>query len=410
MAFMIKKIKTKKPEKKKMGEKFEKDKKSKKGIAKEKKGTKKEVKKKNIKKERKKSLGNFIKRGSRIFSKKKLKRTKKAKKALVLFSGGLDSMLVIKLLRGLGFEVEAVLFNSHFYPLKKTNFAETFCNKEGIKLHKIDLGEDYFNMLQNPKYGYGKGLNPCIDCHAFMLKKAKELAKKIKADVIATGEVLGERPFSQHLKGLKKVEEVAGLKEKVLRPLSAKILPETYYEKKGIIDRNKLLGIKGRRRDVQLKLVKKYKIERFESPGGGCLLTDKTFARKVKDLIDNKELNKENVELLKIGRHFRDKDCKYIVGRNENENEKLIGLADKKDVLFEVINIPSPITLLKRKGKNSNLYMTAALTAYYSDARQQNLPAVQVEYKTSRKVSTIVVDLKKDLKKIEEFIKSKRIL
>ena len=243
-------------------------------------------------------------------------------KALGLLSGGLDSVLAFKLILNQGIKAEAIKFVSPFFD--DSFYAKNISEKFGIPLKIMYLGKEYLKLIKNPKHGYGSGMNPCIDCHVFMLKKAKQYAKKIKADFIFTGDVLGERPMSQNMKALNTIESETRLKNKILRPLSAKLLPETVAEKNGWVDRNKLLDIKGRSRKKQLELAKKFKIKIYASPGGGCLLTEKEFSAKLRDLIKHKKrINEKDIELLKIGRHFRFKNNKIIVGRNEKENELL---------------------------------------------------------------------------------------
>ena len=223
-------------------------------------------------------------------SKAKFKKTK----ALVLVSGGLDSLLVVKLLQNQGIEVEAVYFATHFDNTKNLRWLDFLINNMNVKINKMNVEPDYLDMLKKPKYGYGKNMNPCIDCHAYMLRKTKRLLKERDAQIIATGEVLDERPMSQTMKALDIVEKEAGLKNAVLRPLSAKLLPKTVYEIQGLVDREKLLDIHGRQRTRQLELAKKYGIEGFNSPAGGCLLTEKElleFAQrwKVAKLLSVKE-------------------------------------------------------------------------------------------------------------------------
>jgi tRNA U34 2-thiouridine synthase MnmA/TrmU len=300
-------------------------------------------------------------------------------KAIALLSGGLDSLLAIKLLQEQGIEVIGLNFSSPFFSGEKAIAA---AKQLKIKLVTVDLGKDkdfqgYMKMLKKPKHGYGSAINPCIDCHAFMLKKAKALMKKFKARFIVTGEVLNERPMSQHLGALKIVEEESGLKGKLLRPLSAKLLEETGAEKQGLVDRNKLLDIQGRNRKPQMELAQKYKIS-YPTPGGGCLLCEKEFAKRLGDLLKhNKKIEARDAELLKLGRHFRFEGVKMIVGRNEQENKKLKELS-KNSFIFEVKDFSGPITLLEGRQNKLAIEKAAALTAAYSDARNEKI--VMVNY------------------------------
>jgi len=239
-----------------------------------------------------------------------------------------------------------------------------------LPLKIIKLGKDYIEVIKKPKYGYGSALNPCIDCRIFMLKKAKQMMKKEKADFVVTGEVLNERPMSQTKNNLILIEKESGLQGKILRPLSAKLLQETEAEKKGFVDRNKLLSINGRQRKIQMSFAKKFKIS-YPTPAGGCLLCEKLFGKKLKDLFKNKKkIESRDIELLKLGRHFHYKKNRIIVGRNEKENKKLMVLA-KDNLIFEVKNWPSPITILKGKPNKKAIEIAASLTISHSDAKNK---------------------------------------
>ncbi len=293
-------------------------------------------------------------------------------KALALFSGGLDSLLAIKLIQNQGIQVKAINFTTPFFTNKK---AIEQAKLNNIDLISIDITKDYLKMLKKPKHGYGKNLNPCIDCKIFMLKQAKKYAKKINANFIFTGEVLGERPMSQNKPTLFVIEKESGLKNKLLRPLSAKLLPTTIPEKNKLVDRNKLLNIQGKSRKPQLELAKKYNIHKFETPAGGCLLTNIEFAKKLRDLTKHKKnINKNDLEILKIGRHFRYKLSKIIVGRNYNENQRLLKLKNKSNLTLEVIDEPSPITILQGKINKESIKIAASLTACYSDSKKILIP------------------------------------
>lgn len=290
-------------------------------------------------------------------------------KALVLFSGGLDSRLAIKLLQEQGIKIEAVTFILPFGAgCCKSDCAFKFTQMNGIKSHIIEctgkLFNEYIKIIRKPMHGTGAGLNPCIDCRIFILKKAKKLAKKINADFIATGEVLNERPMSQHKNAMLLVERKSGLKGRLLRPLSAKLLDETEIERKGMVDREKLLDISGRCRKRQIELAKKYRIS-FPSPAGGCLLCEKEFAKKLKDLFAHKKrIEMRDIELLRIGRHFRNGRNKIIVGRNEAENKVLLALKTKGELVIEARDVPGPITIVQGR----NIKLAAAITMRYADA------------------------------------------
>jgi tRNA U34 2-thiouridine synthase MnmA/TrmU len=290
-------------------------------------------------------------------------------KALALLSGGLDSALAAALLTKEGADIEGVFFHHPFYPSKsKSRFqAEDVAESLNIRLKTIEV-EELIEVVKKPKHGYGRGLNPCIDCRIFMLKKAKKHAKKIGASLIITGEVLDERPMSQHRRALDLIERESGLEGRILRPLSAKLLPETEAERSGLIDRDKMLDIRGRPRRRQLELAKDLGITGYASPAGGCLLTEKHFVKKLRDLFKHTEnVKARNIELLKAGRHFRKGRNKIVVGRDEDENTKLLNMKGNGDYCFEVPECGSPTTLLLGPKSKEAIETAASLTAYYSD-------------------------------------------
>ncbi len=274
---------------------------------------------------------------------------KEKRRAIALYSGGLDSTLAIKLIQNQGIDVVAVHFYTGFCITETKrrrgekkpdgshymNPALKYAAKYGFKLEIVDISEEYFDIVTNPKYGYGANVNPCIDCRAFMYKKAKELMDEFDADFIISGEVLNQRPMSQHLKAMKIIEREAGVEGLVLKPLSAKVLPPTIPEIKGWVDREKLEGIVGRSRKRQFQLAKELGIDEFEQPAGGCCyLTDENFARKYMETlsVENK-ITREDLYLLTIGRHFRlPTGTKVVVSRNEGEGNFIRGL--KKNYWF----------------------------------------------------------------------------
>jgi tRNA-uridine 2-sulfurtransferase len=282
-------------------------------------------------------------------------------KAFVLYSGGLDSILAVKLMQDQKIPVVAVHFITPFFD--RSDFCRKVAKKQGFKLVVLDLGKDYIKMLRKPKHGYGSALNPCIDCHSFMLKTLKKMAK---GGFIVTGEVVGQRPMSQKKNDLDLIEKEVHLKGKILRPLSAKILSETAVEKKGIVDRSKFFGISGRSRDIQFKLAKKYDVEHL-TPAGGCLLAEKEYSNKLKDLLAHKKTpTKLDFKLLKKGRHFRLGENKIVVGRREEENYELEKLKGKSDYVFKADGI-GPITLLLGKKTKEAIELAAKITLRYSD-------------------------------------------
>ncbi len=300
---------------------------------------------------------------------KSLEKPKVFVKAVSLFSGGLDSLLAIKLIQQQNIDVTAVAFRSPFFVSdKKMQKMQQVAKQQGFKIKFINLGMNYLKMVKKPKHGHGKNMNPCIDCHAYMIKKAKAFAKKINAKFIFTGEVLDERPMSQNRKSLDIVAQEAGLKNKLLRPLSAKLLPETEAEEKAYVDRQKLMNLRGRSRKRQFALAKKFKITNYETPAGGCLLTCEAYSKKLKDLFNHK-FTINDVKLLKLGRHFRFRTNKIIVGRNLQDNQQLLKQKNKTDYVFEAKDIMGPTTLLQGKKTKKAILIAAQLTARYSDAK-----------------------------------------
>ncbi len=291
-------------------------------------------------------------------------------KALAMFSGGLDSILAIKLVQKQGVEVEALNFCGFFCSCKGGSGVAESAKRLGVPLKTVEVDERYLRMLRNPKHGYGRNMNPCVDCKIFMLKEAKKFADEIGAAFIFTGEVLDERPMSQHYPALKAIEEESGLKGRLLRPLSARLLPETVVERNGLVDRAKLLAIRGRSRKPQMQLAKEFGVTSYPSPAGGCLLTESEFANRLRDLFQHrKRCTVADVALLRLGRHFRLGENKIIVGRNEKENKALVAGKARSDYVFEVPNIAGPITVLQGRKTKKAVEVAASFTAFYSDAK-----------------------------------------
>jgi len=313
-------------------------------------------------------------------------------KALSLFSGGLDSTLATKLIQKQGIDVEGVCFISPFFNAEK---AQRAAHNLKIYLHIIDIGKDLLTLLKSPLYGFGKGANPCIDCHILMVKKAAVLMEKIGASFLISGEVLGERPKSQNRWALGIVGEKSGWSDYLLRPLTAKNLPPTLPEREGWIKRESLLGIKGRSRRTQLDMARTLGISDFSTPAGGCLLTDPVFSRRIKDLLATAKLELNDIELLKFGRHFRlAEGVKLIVGRNEEENRKILQLATEGDICLKVADYPGPVGLIRKIDNDDNLLLAASIITRYSDAPGER---TKVEYfslpqKDKRYVEAIPVE------------------
>lgn len=306
-------------------------------------------------------------------------------KALALLSGGLDSTLAIRVILEQDIEVEAVNF---FTPFCQCNHksgcggyeAKKATDRFGVRLKVFNIFSEYLKMLENPKHGYGKNLNPCIDCRILMHQKAKEYMKEVGAHFVITGEVLGQRPMSQHGAALKIIERESGLEGLVLRPLSAKLLPESVPERKGWVKREKLLEISGRSRKPQMALAEDYKIGDYPCPAGGCLLTDAGFSRRLKDLMAHSEITLNDIDLLKVGRHFRlSPSFKVIIGRNEDENEKLLRLMKTSDICFKPREIKGPIGVGRGDFDSNTISLAAQIMARYSDSLDTDKVKVVIE-------------------------------
>ena len=305
-------------------------------------------------------------------------------RALALFSGGLDSMLSVKLIKEQGVDVVALFIDTGFGSSRERDGllakrAETV----GAKLEIIDTKEQFIKeILFDPRYGYGKNFNPCIDCHANMIKIAKALLPKYKADFIITGEVAGQRPMSQRVEAIQNVtrladEEMGGV---VIRPLSAKLFPPTKPEIEGWIDREKLLAISGRDRKIQLDLAKKYNFEDYENPGGGCLLTEAVFSAKIRDHIKYDKFESEDVEVLKTGRHLRlPEGAKLVIGRNKEENERIAKIENKKFIKIRLLNATGPLSLLSKNASKDDTKLAVSLALVYGKTKSGELYEVKVK-------------------------------
>lgn len=278
---------------------------------------------------------------------KKPEEKKKKARALLLFSGGLDSILAGKLLEEQGIEIVALTFRSQFFGAGEAIRA---AGEQGWPLVVVDISPEQIGIVENPRYGYGRQLNPCIDCHGQMVRIAGQLLERYQADFVATGEVVGERPKSQNRQALGLVEKLSGIKGLVLRPLSARLLPPTVPEESGLVDRNRLLDIFGRSRKKQLELAERYGLKEYPTPAGGCLLTDPGFAARARQLMKWRgRLCPEDIELIKTGRVFFETDGLIVVGRDERENEKIAGLAGATDILVTTAGVKGPLAAVRLK-------------------------------------------------------------
>ncbi len=286
------------------------------------------------------------------------------KKALVLLSGGLDSSLAAWLLKNQNIKVTGLIFKSPFFSPGKGIQAADQLN---INYQVVDIGPELVEIIKDPDHGFGGAANPCIDCHILMLKKAKQIMEEKDYDFIATGEVLGQRPFSQNKRAMKIIAEQSGLKNKLLRPLSAEKLSPTALEKAGFVNRDKLLGIQGRGRKKQLKFAEKINLN-YPQPAGGCMLTEKEFGDKLFNLLEKKpDAKVKDTELIKIGRHFWDQKTQIILGRDRKENTQLEELAGPKDLLVQPANFIGPTGLIRNpENKNKSLKTAKKLIKKYT--------------------------------------------
>jgi len=275
-----------------------------------------------------------------------------------------------------GIEVIAVKFTSAFCNCDSGGccHAAKLAEKLGIRLINIPKGQEYLDIVREPKFGRGSGMNICIDCRIFLLKKAKELADELDAKFIFTGEVVGQRPMSQHTNTMMLIEKEAGLEGKLLRPLSAKLLPETEAERNGWIDRDKLRSISGRSRKPQIELAAQRGIVNYPCPAGGCLLTSKEFSSKLRDHLEHNpdRLNSMDVALLKVGRHFRVNGSKVIIGRDKGENDRLRMLAGSEHTILEPISTPGPVCLCESDDQDMLMFVST-MVARFSDNEGKNV-------------------------------------
>lgn len=306
-------------------------------------------------------------------------------KAIALLSGGLDSTLAAKIILEQGIELEALNFLTVF--CNCTHRGETcLASKKaveglGIPLRVLNVSEEYLAVVKHPNHGYGRNMNPCIDCRIFMLKKTKEYMETSGTSFIITGEVLGQRPMSQRREAMRLIEKEAGLEGFIVRPLSAKFLPATIPEERGWVDRERLLNISGRSRKPQIKMAEQFGIRDYPCPAGGCLLTDPGFARRMRDLMVHRpDFSLNDVHLLKIGRHFRlSPSIKLVVGRNEDDNQKIQAFSQDGDLLMMALGTPGPLALLRGGTGSEEIEKAAAITVRYGKAK--DMKNVEVQYR-----------------------------
>lgn len=305
------------------------------------------------------------------------------RKAIVLLSGGLDSILAARIMLELGVEVQAVSFSAKLCMcgVKKIgkSAAQEAAESLGIPLEVVDFSEEFMEIVRNPRHGHGANMNPCIDCKIAIFSQAKSMMERFGASFLVSGEVLGERPMSQRRDALNIIEKAAGVRGILLRPLSAKLLDPTIPEKEGLIDSEKLYDIKGRSRKPQIELAAKFGITKYPQPAGGCLLTDPGFAKRVKEAMAEGEFTGDNLALLSVGRQFRlAKGVKLVVGRDQDENAVIESLSTAQDIILKMAKAQGPLSLLRGSCLDQYVEKAASVAAYHT--KQKNDPLVAVNY------------------------------
>jgi len=305
---------------------------------------------------------------------------KRPVRALGLFSGGLDSMLAALVLRQQGIEVTGLVWVTPFFTAARAQLSAAAIN---LTIRVEDLTERYLHLLYAPPRGFGKWMNPCVDCHLLMLQEAGRIMTAEGYDFLFTGEVVGQRPFSQNKGSLNLIANASGYGDVLLRPLSARLLKMTKPEREGLVDRDRLLNISGRGRKRQMELAAHFGITDYPAPAGGCLLTNPGYAARLRDLVQHlpqAELTRTDLELLKHGRQFRlSPTLKVHVGRDQRDNEAMEALVRPGDLLLKALGYPGPLVLIPQAPLDADLTLPAALCASYSDAPPGARVVVQIE-------------------------------
>lgn len=325
------------------------------------------------------------------------------RKAIALLSGGLDSTLAVKMMLDLDIEVEALNFTSPFCTCTGKNSG---CKSEAVRVAQeynipikvVHKGIDYLEIVRNPVHGYGKGINPCVDCRIYLLKKAKEYMLESGADFVFTGEVLGQRPMSQRRDTLHVIERESGLEGLLLRPLSARHFEPTIPEKEGWVDRDKLLGIEGRSRSVQMQMADDLDVKNYPCPAGGCLLTELSFVPKIRDTFDHSdELNPRDFRLLKTGRHFRiSPRSKAIMGRSEADNNQLENIRQPGEAALTWLDGNTPVAIVIGD-QNQDLYaLSARIMLRYTKAEPGAECRIELRTDDSKRIFSVINNMGPD--------------
>mgnify|MGYP006283367163 CR=1 FL=1 len=307
-------------------------------------------------------------------------------RAVGLFSGGLDSILAVHVLRAQNIAVTAVCFTSPFFSETR---GVTAAEKYQIPCRVQDITDEISALLHDPPHGFGKAANPCIDCHAMMFRTAGAIMEEIGADFLFSGEVLNQRPMSQNRNSLKTVARDSGYADQILRPLSALKLPPTPVEEKNLADRSRLCAISGKSRKPQMELADHFGISEYPQPAGGCLLTYKGFGNKVFDLRENNSLTAREMNRLAVGRHFRmSEGIKLIIGKDQEENEQIRKLC-ADDILLECREIPGPSCILNQNAGTDIIQKALDLCAFYSDADPGDRIRIHMTYRNKTDIREV---------------------
>ncbi len=300
-------------------------------------------------------------------------------KALAMMSGGLDSLLAAKLIKDQGIEVIGICFKSYFFGAEN---AIRMAKQIDIPLEVVDFSEDHFGMVKNPKHGYGKNINPCIDCHAMMMNYSGKMLDQYGADFIITGEVLNQRPMSQNKNSLDVVKKESGFSDKILRPLCAKNLTPTKMELDGLVDREKLMDIAGRSRKIQMELAEKWGIKDYPSPAGGCKLTEPNYAKRLRDLLDKKEnIDSNDLEVLRFGRHFRvSEKAKIISTRTGQEAQEIKQYLTKNDLIFLANDFNGSMVIILGEFTQEDIEFAAKITGRYCKGKDEEKIKIKYGY------------------------------
>jgi tRNA-specific 2-thiouridylase len=313
---------------------------------------------------------------------------------LVLYSGGLDSILACKILQEHGIHVIALYFITPFFGYKLKGREKILKKKvladQGIQFEKIDISDIYLKMVKNPEHGYGKYMNPCIDCKILMVRKAMKRLREFNASFVATGEVLGQRPMSQRRDTLRIIERDSGTDGLLLRPLSALHLPPTDMENKGLVDRSRLLGLTGRGRKDQIALAGKYGIKKYPAPAGGCVLADPILSRRLKRMFELwPELDVNDCVLSRMGRQFLLPDRSWLViGRDEKENAKIVSMIREGDIKLDLTAGPGPTGLWRKVNTGAYADIAASILCRYTKVKKRP-EEVKLSSQGTEKIKTI---------------------